>query len=633
MAPLSSVRLRWFQDILSGATAGDEANLRSLYEALSPETFSERVFEATLSNLTVEPPPLITRDSNRQANAGTLSLLVLSKVSSMSKRDKSIKALLSKFYIANLDPICEWIGFSLSSEIGFSATFGSLHEPAPIIELYDSYSKLLLSVLGGGSLPWRQSPMYHSLRSPTFCNFLYQMWTKKRLNRVYLLSVRSAEACPGVSLMSTLLVEGVSRSDDGEFLMDEFSRDGFIEFARATVCRVIAAAVIVAKETPVRIMGYIYTVSSLLSALEKIVPHNHDLFVALTRFRYLRRISSFLRTALLVGLEKGVQPPVILDALCGPMLSLAQLSQDPRCRTSRNCADLISGGYLHVVSKAVSLLPAEAQMLKLQSWISTVSGLNKYSTYPAVLDKFSRTHPSGLQSLGAENYQAAVALENTRQTFEGREGLMHAFLLYGRLRVKPYNCDNFECRRVINVASTTMGEGPSKECALCSSVVYCSKTCQEEDWDRMHRRECPYARDEYEGRQLAKGWYSHSSRAFHCLMVEHDYDPNRSKPGAIAVLDYATTAKVRMDSKSLDGWWAGKQFDSCQPPEYLRPRYEALVKKYRSSKGRLHIVEAVMPSLGREGEIYLTLLLKKEGEDFVTLFSVSRYGSSDFETI
>lgn len=188
------------------------------------------------------------------------------------------------------------------------------------------------------------------------------------------------------------------------------------------------------------------------------------------------------------------------------------------------------------------------------------------------------------------------------------------------------------------------GRKPSRQCSRCSSVVYCSIKCQTEDWNKLHRVECHSADVEHRserylqalsfgyransmtGRRVARGWYSHTSRAFHALLVSASYEDDPSEPDDMMVLDYATTGEARVDSRSIAGWWDGKEFDSCHPPDYLRPRFESLMEKYTSLKETMRIAEAVLPALGREGEIYLTVLLKKDGESFAPVFTVARYG-------
>jgi hypothetical protein len=93
------------------------------------------------------------------------------------------------------------------------------------------------------------------------------------------------------------------------------------------------------------------------------------------------------------------------------------------------------------------------------------------------------------------------------------------------------------------------------------------------------------------------------------------------------VVDYATTGEARAGHRNVEEWWTGKgPMDNCDPPEYLRPRYEALMERYRKSNGTLRIADLVLPSPGKEAAVYLTVLLKAVGREFHGVFSAFRYG-------
>ncbi|KAH6889588.1 hypothetical protein BKA70DRAFT_1329289 [Coprinopsis sp. MPI-PUGE-AT-0042] len=55
----------------------------------------------------------------------------------------------------------------------------------------------------------------------------------------------------------------------------------------------------------------------------------------------------------------------------------------------------------------------------------------------------------------------------------------------------------------------------AKTCSGCHMVVYCSQGCQEQDWNKRHRRECQGMRQTYIARKLDEFSYSQVSRAFH----------------------------------------------------------------------------------------------------------------------
>ena len=56
--------------------------------------------------------------------------------------------------------------------------------------------------------------------------------------------------------------------------------------------------------------------------------------------------------------------------------------------------------------------------------------------------------------------------------------------LYIRLG-KKHDCDNSKCNNVVNLM-----KGKKQTCHGCSSVYYCSKLCQKQDWITKHKHQC-----------------------------------------------------------------------------------------------------------------------------------------------
>ncbi|TFK18620.1 hypothetical protein FA15DRAFT_675135 [Coprinopsis marcescibilis] len=76
-------------------------------------------------------------------------------------------------------------------------------------------------------------------------------------------------------------------------------------------------------------------------------------------------------------------------------------------------------------------------------------------------------------------------------------------------------CDNFECPR-----NRQRAFKDAKKCVSCSSVVYCSHDCQNEDWRSCHRKECPYMRLIYAEEISSQEWYGHTTRAAQMAIIE-----------------------------------------------------------------------------------------------------------------
>lgn len=109
-------------------------------------------------------------------------------------------------------------------------------------------------------------------------------------------------------------------------------------------------------------------------------------------------------------------------------------------------------------------------------------------------------------------------------------------------------------------------------------------------------------------------------------MLETFYKAGCHEYGTITVFDYATTGDEKVDHRSVESWWDGDGMDDVRLPDYLCPRFDALMDRYRKSEGDLILAELILPSLGKENVIYLTVLLRREDRTFQSAFSAVRYG-------
>ncbi|KAH6901604.1 hypothetical protein BKA70DRAFT_1309051 [Coprinopsis sp. MPI-PUGE-AT-0042] len=72
-------------------------------------------------------------------------------------------------------------------------------------------------------------------------------------------------------------------------------------------------------------------------------------------------------------------------------------------------------------------------------------------------------------------------------------------------------------------ASSCESSGETPQCCpTCHLVVYCSKACQEDDWNQRHKSECRYMKRTLEGRRRETVHYSQANRHFHTqLLMEY----------------------------------------------------------------------------------------------------------------
>ena len=109
-------------------------------------------------------------------------------------------------------------------------------------------------------------------------------------------------------------------------------------------------------------------------------------------------------------------------------------------------------------------------------------------------------------------------------------------------------------------------------------------------------------------------------------MLEMSYKADYHKHGTLTVFDYATTGDEKVGNCEVESWWEGEGMDGCRLPDYLCLRFDALMDRYRKSEGELILAELILPPLGRDNVIYLTVLLQQNSETFQSVFSAVRYG-------
>ncbi|KAF6753453.1 hypothetical protein DFP72DRAFT_901729 [Ephemerocybe angulata] len=82
------------------------------------------------------------------------------------------------------------------------------------------------------------------------------------------------------------------------------------------------------------------------------------------------------------------------------------------------------------------------------------------------------------------------------------------------------------------------------QCSWCHTTVYCSRECQQKDWDLFHKAECPAKRVERIDRQLRGGWVSHRTRSLFLVLLRalllHPGMPNIEDPLTIPWFDLRT---------------------------------------------------------------------------------------------
>lgn len=203
-------------------------------------------------------------------------------------------------------------------------------------------------------------------------------------------------------------------------------------------------------------------------------------------------------------------------------------------------------------------------------------------------------------------------------------------------------CDNPLCKRWSKLSSIPFDQG-SKKCSGCSSVVYCSKRCQKQDWVTFHRVECSQAAVHHMRCKELEQRYSHKTRSIHVRYLVSWYNmqgtgiaegerkrrhPDHSifeilpcKNEAAGVGPHDNFILSLRDSSSADPqWWKPGSAKISQT--WLRPRLAAMVDEYRlGSGGRL--VQGSFP-LGKSTFMDVLVKLRKINGVYQGVYSVAK---------
>ncbi|TEB15348.1 hypothetical protein FA13DRAFT_839244 [Coprinellus micaceus] len=119
--------------------------------------------------------------------------------------------------------------------------------------------------------------------------------------------------------------------------------------------------------------------------------------------------------------------------------------------------------------------------------IQLVSSVSHLSIYPRLISPTSFGKVSHISApVGA---QAAACWGSFLKAFERAEAARSLLANRPPMHV----CDNRLCGGVIGNPSARF-----KVCSGCSSTIYCSTSCQEQDWYDQHQRECKHARADHD---------------------------------------------------------------------------------------------------------------------------------------
>ncbi|KAJ3530971.1 hypothetical protein NMY22_g8349 [Coprinellus aureogranulatus] len=195
-------------------------------------------------------------------------------------------------------------------------------------------------------------------------------------------------------------------------------------------------------------------------------------------------------------------------------------------------------------------------------------------------------------------------------------------------------------------------ELPAKQCAGCSSVVYCSSACQIKDWEERHRNECDDARREHHTRCASGTWYSHFYMRIlkDCFVGTQSQSltdwrtqyPNLPLHHVLPGLSFTSTGMARfvkpLSVMAAPGTLSVEEFlwqgvgeggrKATISQTWNRARFHELIDKYRDQgmmDDSVRLMEASFP-WGEGLMVFLTIRLKKDSNGILKAdYCVQRY--------
>ncbi|KAJ3517461.1 hypothetical protein NMY22_g13963 [Coprinellus aureogranulatus] len=454
----------------------------------------ENLAAAIIPDLTIGDRRAV--ETNPQILRAVASLALLSKIAFLSQNAPDIRTVTLSLLLPWIDGVLKWIQFCFNFQVpldsdGYKAEFS-----------FVGYSELLLNMFLIDS-----SSSTSLVRSKTFQHLLLRIWLtsdNREWGKSDYVAWDDPGTCPMVNLLMVVLMDNEGR---GAFL-NELRVFGLErQLAASTLTRAFQVTQGASGSKSLR--GLNKYASKLIRVVwylcwTKERDDIRTIFVELKYFEILARMLDKVSLSLKSnkGIENLVQP---LHALC------ILATHDDACRP-RFIRELLSGGYLQANARVAAQASSATKAVVLKEfggWTSDPAVLRVLIEWP-----YSQDQIVALTSLWGIVFPEHIWLQ---------------FWKTVTIKIEQYvlcrdsgwlnTCDNPLC--------DTLGEGGEwkpRKCSGCSTMVYCSPSCQRVDWDERHRDECPKAHIAHQKLRGLGYLYQPKARAFHVGYLQGMYN-------------------------------------------------------------------------------------------------------------
>ncbi|KAF6760638.1 hypothetical protein DFP72DRAFT_882799 [Ephemerocybe angulata] len=608
-------------ELIQRASTGSLRDLSLLVDKIKSEQYPIEVLKVVFKFLHPELVPSVKcnwsdfrQPLERAVDCMALLICALLQPESASP----LKAALVDQLIENVEGLCRWIYFLLLIPDNAKQLPG--RKLGGILDAYRNSAALIHEVL---SLDDRVYDAYIS--SPKCIDIIVRLWFR--------IDDNSGEPLLDITSRSILYAfHAVFTKEDGlEIFLSRIIEKGLVPRLAWTILRRarLASEDPSATDSPAHAIEYLRILSGIFSRL--MVSSSEDLHRGFGDVNYLREFCSAINT-LSITVQKG--HATMLPRLGRCVHVLFCMAADARTHIVGNWESLFEGGIIPLLTHLMPWAPKSTELASNFADLSTMSLLSGLS-HPRVISRFLGMYPDGK----VPSLKGCGLATNERWEFRWKQvmSFCEAYQKFGGMVVTI--CDNLAC---VRREERLMQRTPSQQCASCSSVVYCSTACQEEDWKAFHSRECRQARHDHAVRRSLGTWYSHSVRQFHVQLVADAITGFECEPGEGALLMLGgnpdTTGQLYCSQGEmasaigiirtvpLEYLWSSRAVIAF-PPEFLKPRHASVFQRYLSglASPKSKVVVVVF-YFGKHSFLELTVLLEPVGGVYQGVYSIARHG-------
>ncbi|KAF6759568.1 hypothetical protein DFP72DRAFT_136491 [Ephemerocybe angulata] len=612
-------------ELLQRALAGSIPDMNDLTRGLAREEFgSSEAIDVIFKFLHSDLVPNLERRGHDQnefkasIDRAFKCLAMLNCALHESATDESLREGLIQNLLDNVDGICSWTRFILVIPDVVPSWKGDL------LGAHNRNSRTLQSAL---AISGRVFDAFIS--SSGFIDLVLQLWFREDENKELLLDIGGPLARSIPSLFNYIL----QRDEGVDVVVQRVLQRRLVARMASSLtrrARQLSEDPVVAAR-PSEASKYFYELTAIGAFL--LDSENEDVIRTFAAANYLGELCSSL-DVLSAKLQRSVPKELYMS-----FQALFTSAAKARTHVVENWARLIEGGAVSLLARLIPCSQKHPELGLRFPFLSSCT-LALSVLHPEVTRALLAIYPSG-KVPGLKRCTPGI----TGQWASAWSDVSHFIEVFRDVQNNEVTiCDNPACYR----REKRMPEQvASQQCSGCSSVIYCSRECQDEDWRAYHRLECGPAQSDRDARRSACTWYRHSSRQAHMTwtasllrLIRHPECSKFCTPGfesnelLVNIDCSAGTPQVTlMELKEVefDDLWEGIRENTTFSQVYLKSRFAAMIDMFKEGSlapgGRLVDISL---RFGNHGRLSLLVVTERignaEGEEYKPICSIVRHG-------